>query len=266
MRFKITLAVLNSDAIVSLNYTHLISDWLGGIIQKANQKYKHFAQERGYRVPDCGSPFQFFTFSNLIIPQKDILGDRMRIRSREISFIVSFYMPNGLEELIMDSFQKERIQWMSRRSQAQFRVQEINYLPDHIHTEKVLLKTLSPMIISQQDESGKLHYLNPENPNFEECFWDDLISKYANCLGYYTHEILDFVQPFQPSFQLINTYPASYQYGTLKDGSQELTSPLGYTHFEFELDAPQELIRLGLWGGFGRYNNRGFGCCALLDS
>lgn len=266
MRFKIILEVLNTHAIVSLNHTYLISNWLSGMVEKANQEYAPFLQERGYRVPDGENLFQFFTFSNLEIPQKDFLGDRIRIRSEEIAFILSFYLPEGLEELVMYLFHSERIYWMDRRSQAQFRVKELVPIRDEIRSEKVHLKTISPMLITQEDALGNPLLLDPDHPQFESYFWDNLICKYANCMGHYTHELLDFTQPFQPAFRLLETN--NHQLPTMpKRGNLPETIDLRkMQHFEFELNAPKELIRLGLWAGFGKYNAAGYGCCALIDS
>jgi CRISPR-associated endoribonuclease Cas6 len=51
---------------------------------------------------------------------------------------------------------------------------------------------------------------------------------------------------------------------TIKDGKSSATEVRGFRNFEFELTAPEEIIKVGLYGGMGKEASQGFGFCEVI--
>ena len=51
---------------------------------------------------------------------------------------------------------------------------------------------------------------------------------------------------------------------TIKSGTAAQTKVKGWV-FDFELDAPRELVEVGILAGFGKENAQGFGCGELVQ-
>lgn len=258
MQFKLTLTTVTSNQTIPLNYQYELSAWIYKIIEKADAEYSDFLHNVGYSVGR--KTFKFFSFSNLVIPNFDIQGDRLQIRSEEITLFISFYVDKAAEHFIIGLFQDQKFSIGDIRSKASFHVKNIESLTEADIGNTVLLRPLSPIVIDEKQEKGQNIYLSPSDKNFGNYLLENLFEKYRA-----TEQVIPpGWQDFEMKFELLDAQKIKSRLVTLKANTKQETKVRGYSHFKFRLTAPKELIELGLLAGIGRMNGQGFGFCELV--
>ncbi|MEM6632617.1 MAG: CRISPR-associated endoribonuclease Cas6, partial [Bacteroidota bacterium] len=101
MQFRITLRLKQPGQLLPLSYQYELSAWIYHLLEQANSDFAKFLHEEGYLAGK--KRFKLFVFSNLHIPHGGytILDDRMKIHAREISFVISFLVPQAAQDLLM---------------------------------------------------------------------------------------------------------------------------------------------------------------------
>jgi len=88
MRFRLTFELTDpKERILPLNYQYELSSWIYHALNSADPAFATWLHDKGYT--DDRKQFKLFTFSNLVIPQRRIQADRLEIRSRDISMLIS---------------------------------------------------------------------------------------------------------------------------------------------------------------------------------
>ena len=264
MRFKIDLEVLTPNALISLNYPYQLSGFIYQALEKADPAYARSLHEDGYGFGK--RKFKFFTFSPLLIKRREVFGDRLLIKSRYISFMISFYIDKAAERFIMGLFQDQLMCLGDRKTQAKFKIQELTCLTRELKGDSLHLRTLSPMVVArwQEQEQAPVQYLSPVDDDFERYFWDNLIHKYGAVCEAGLAKKIALPDRRELSFRVLNPETVRSRLLHIKPGSKAATQVRGYHHFEFELKAPMELLEVGFYGGFGRYSATiGGGFCDL---
>jgi CRISPR-associated endoribonuclease Cas6 len=256
MQFELTLRVLDhKQAVLPLNYQYEISAWIYRVLANANQAYATFLHEQGYLTGR--KSFKLFCFSNLNVPEYKIQGDRMQIHSEHVYLRISFYLDKASEQFVHGLFQDQRLSIGDTLSKVHFEVQGIDMKIPQLPTQgKVVIRTASPIVIGRKREgTGKEDYLSPLEPDYGELLFYNLLGKYRAATG---QEPPTWWDASRFGFKCLHDNPRS-QLVAIKVGKPEQTRVRGF-RFDFELDAPSELVELGLLAGFGRYNGEGFGC------
>lgn len=273
MRFKLTLenSTQRGNNILPLNYQYELSAWIYKTLNSGNEEFAKWLHEKGY-TRDYKN-FKLFAFSNLKVPNFRIQEDRMRIESREIELIVSFYPINSLEYFISGLFSNQQFSIGDIKSKAEFVVKTVEKLPEPDFDSTMELKTLSPVLISYKSSPKQKYarYMNPEDKNYGELLMKNLVEKYnafyaetatADATSSFEASTVERVNPLDIDnidyeFKPINK-PKS-RLITIKSGTKQESKLRGYL-YKFRLKAPSELIRLGYYAGFGEKNSLGFGC------
>ena len=264
MQFKITFSVLQPGQLLPLSYQYELSSWIYKLIGRANSEFGEFLHSQGY--VSGNKNFKLFTFSRLWIPRPyEILDDRMKIYAREISFCVSFLVPQAAQELIMGLFREERTKIGDKITQVDLQVKSIEILPPlSLDSIPVRLKTISPLMVGKpvKSDAGKLRhqYLSPVDPEYTTYFFNNLLAKHQTALE---HQLAQSITE-NPAlgFRLLSDKPQRSLI-RIKAHTPAETKIAGYM-FEFELTAPPQLIRVGMLAGFGGENTLGFGATRLL--
>lgn len=257
MRIKIILEVTEYASLLPFSYQYEISSWIYGLIEKGDKDFARFIHYNGY---DLGKrKFKLFTFSNLRVPRYEIVGDRMKILSREVELTISMYLKDIGEPLIKGLFANQEVVIGDQISQVRMRVRQIDMLPLVISTDRLRLRTTSPMMVGKpsRTKGGKLshEYLHPQNGDFSYYFQQNLLQKYDTICKHNLIESLDRTPSV--GFNLLSSHPKKR--GILvKAHTPAETKVIGYL-FDFEIFAPKELIELGILAGFGGQNALGFG-------
>ena len=254
---RITLQVLGSQPLLPLSYKYELSACLYHLMEEADPAFARFLHDNGYMMD--GKRYKLFTFSDLDISRFKIDGDRMRVLSHEISFVVSFFVDKAAESLVFGIFQQASFLIGDQISQIHVQVKHIEVLPLQISESVIRLKTSSPLVISKsaEPESGISHpqYLHPDDPEYESYFFRNLMRKYTAAFHYGLVGALE--SDIIPAFRLLSHRPKS-RLIRIKAHRPEETRIRGYL-FDFELQAPPVLIGFGMLSGFGVANAMGFG-------
>lgn len=256
MQFKITLRCLDDRPVLPINYQYALSAWIYRVIQNADVEYAAFLHQRGYNTGR--KSFKLFCFSQLSIPRRTIDGDRLLIQSREISFIIGFFIDRAAEEFIRGLFSEQHFSLGDRISRVQLVVQsvELRPLPLLAGNQPVLIRSLSPVVVARKRADNLPdEYLHPDDPDFGKLLFINLLDKYAAATGQAPPSWWD-VERFR--FRPVGVPPKS-KLITIKSGTTAQTRVKGWL-FDFEVDAPKELLETGLLAGWGRMNGEGFGC------
>jgi len=262
MQFKITLQCQDVKPVIPINYQYELSAWIYKVIHHADAEYAAFLHQHGHQAPSRKT-FKLFSFSQLDVPKRRIEGDRLHIGSREISFVIGFYIDRSAEEFVRGLFMQQHLRLGDRESQARFTVQTVEVRPIKLPTgsEPLRIRLLSALVIGRKrpDEQQEA-YLHPEDPDFGKFLFVNLLDKYAAATGQPAPVWWD---SSRFSFRVVGLELRS-QLIKIKSDTTAQTRVKGY-RFEFELDAPRELVELGLLAGFGKMNGEGFGCGEVVE-
>lgn len=254
MQFKLTLHCQDRDAVLPVNYQYELSSWIYRVLHDADAGYADFLHRKGYT--SGRKSFKLFCFSQLQVPKRRIEGDRLHILSREVSFRIGFYLDRAAEEFVRGLFQEQTFRLGDRISQVRFGVQTVEMLPPALPASPgpVHIRLLSPLVIGRKNVDGNDDYLHPDDPDFGPLLFLNLQEKYAAATGQATPAWWDAARfGFRPVGQ-----PPKSQLITIKSGTAAETRVRGW-RFDFDLDAPGELVEVGMLAGFGRMSAEGFG-------
>lgn len=263
MRLLITIAKEKHNGnVISLNYQYPLSAAIYRIISKGDAKYAAFLHERGYGKKDKG--FKLFTFSQLNVPFK-IEGDRMLLLSNEVTFQVTFHLPEAMESFVKGLFQSEQIDIADKKSKASFRVQSVESLPNSLQQYKdneivnIQIKPLSPIVAGLPNEKGHYDFLSPEDPRFTESLIYNWRNKIETCYdpaiasgALLLMEIVPKKNP--PKSRLI----------TIKADTEQETKIRGWMNFGLKVTGEKRFVELLMNVGAGVYNSMGCGCVEVL--
>lgn len=264
MQFKIVFHVKHPGQLMPLSYQYELSSWLYRLIGSANSDFGEFLHSRGY--VSGKKRFKLFTFSQLHVPTYEILGDRMKVLSREVSFVVSFLVERAAQELILGLFHHQSLRLGDKISQIDLAVQSVYSLPaPDLAADRVRLRATSPILVSEPEErgDGRLthNYLHPHDEAYAHFFFQNLLDKYDSARRHQLVEAVDTTQPMQ----LDILTPEPKRRGIrIKAFTPQETKIIGYV-YDFELQAPRELLRVGMLAGFGGENALGFGGTKILN-
>jgi len=240
--------------VIPINYHYEISAWIYQVIHDGDPVFSKWLHEMGYA--DDKKRFRLFTFSHLIIPKRKIQGDRIIIHSDDIQLIVSFLPLDAINHFIQGLFRHQELRLGDRQSQVPFRVISVEGIIEPEFRDEMSFRSLSPILVSMNIPGEKYaRYLSPEHPEFGELFFRNLREKWKAFSGkpYDTGESEE---------RLTISSPIKKKGILIKAGTPMESKLIGY-QFDFRLDAPAELIRIGYYTGFGEKNSMGFGCVEI---
>ncbi|GAB4326958.1 MAG: CRISPR-associated endoribonuclease Cas6 [Flammeovirgaceae bacterium] len=260
MRFRLILGInIHRTPILPFNYQYELSSWIYKIISKADEEYAYFLHQNGYESNQ--KSFKFFCFSNFIIPQYKIVKDvGFLLQSNQIVLFISFYVDKAAEKFVAGLFQNQRGSIGTQETQLDFRVECVETAPIRFGTDKVHLQTISPLVIARKNEQGKKDYLSPLDSNFKELFIRNLLEKYKAS----GKEMPPVWQNYPFSLE-VDEKSVRSKLITIKQNTSNPIQVKGYL-FDFILQAPKELLEVGLTAGFGNENAQGFGMCDVIET
>ena len=244
----------NSVSKIPIDYQYYLSSWLYQVLSKGDENYAKFLHDTGYKTNINNKVFKLFCFSNLHLTDFKIADNNFVIRGNQLCFNARFFFFFALETFIQGLFTGERLQIKNGfNSMAQFpviRVESKN-IPQVTTTTKI--KLMSPMVVAHKQNNGNDLYLSPEDGDFEQYFFTNLLDKYI-AAGHNlkpewanTKQAVTLIKPERMRSKLIKV-----------GGEGNQTKVKGYL-CELEVTAPAELIEIGLLAGFGKENAMGFG-------
>lgn len=259
MRFKITLSITNkAQRTLFRNYQYDLSEWLAKTINRA-PGFSTLLHQLELKEED--ERFQYYTFSNLLFGNFSKTSNGYQINDNEIVLYVSFIPIKELENPILELFQQKVLELEGEQNKISLKVSDIQTLPEPEFQSGMSFKTLSPIILSYRDHTATQYseYMYPKGERFTQLFFVDLETKYKIFRKFNLHfsEIED-----QYSYDLKLTSHTRSAIVAVKALTPEEAKLQGYM-FNFDAQAPVDLLRAGYYLGFGEKNAIGFGCCEL---
>jgi len=257
MRFRLTFALTGSkENILPLNYQYELSSWIYRILNAADPAFAGWLHDQGYT--DDRKQFKMFTFSNLIIPLRRVQGDRLEIRTPEISLIISMLPSDMIRHFITGIFQDQLFTLGDRLTRVPLKVVSVEGLLEPEFSGHMSFAALSPLLISfKYPEDRYARYLKPDDPFYPVLFFRNLKEKFRTLNGN--------DMPFNEKDGRFELLTDPRKKGILiKSGTPQESKIIGY-QYDFRLTAPAELLRLGYYTGFGEKNSMGFGCGEVRD-
>lgn len=252
MRFRLKLQVDHDfGSILPLNYQLEVSRLIYDILTDDNYSFRQWLK---YNDIPFKNNSTFFNFSNIIVVDRKIYGDRMLILSDTIELTISFLYDNSTEEFVHYAFDNLIFKLGDSVSKIRLKVIAIERLFSPKFTDKMQFIARSPIVLKSFGNSRYVRFLIPTDLEYNDLFIQNLEDKHRTYSGNTIEN-----QNIYTSIDLI-TEPKSKLLG-INGHQRELVK--GYL-FRFTINAPKELLEIGYKIGFGDKNSLGFGFCDVL--
>ncbi len=251
MRVRLQLSIKRGGNALPINYQYPIAAWIYKTLHLANPEFSQWLHEQGYSYEK--RKFKLFTFSPIKFENYLIQKDRIIAQTPNCSITLSFLLPEAVKHFVSGCFKNQHFGLGDKISQVDFEVKAIEIeSPVELGTV-ARFRSLSPICVSEPVErNGKLtsQYLSPDDTGYEKRLFDNLSEKYLSAnegakelTGNCKLKVLS-----APKSKLI----------TIKQGTSDESKVRGY-QYDFEIEAPKELIEVGYYAGFGSMNSMGMG-------
>ncbi len=257
MRFKIILST-EKHAFgnrLPINYQYELSGVIYKILSSASEDYATWLHDNGFTLDS--KQFKLFTYSRLIIPSYTIEKESacIRINSDTVEWYVSFLPEESTVKFVQGVFMNQEFQLGGWKNKVQFRVQNVQVLPNPQFDSEMNFETLSPICISLRNDSGKTEYLSPSDYRSKESILFSLLNRYQAFYGKPYSGNIDF------NFDLLST-PKSVLV-TYKANTENESKVRGYM-CKFRMKANPDLLKLAYECGVGMKGSQGWGMVKLL--
>ncbi|WP_320053407.1 CRISPR-associated endoribonuclease Cas6 [uncultured Acetobacteroides sp.] len=252
MRFRLKLQVDHEfGSILPLNYQLEVSQLIYDILTDDNYSFRQWLKYND--IPYKNHP-PFFNFSNIIVVDRKIYGDRMLILSDTVELTISFLFDNCTKEFVHYAFDNLIFKLGDSVSKIRLKVVSIERLFSPKFSDNMQFVARSPIVLKSFGNSRYVRFLTPTDLEYNDLFIQNLEDKHriykGNCIEN---------QNVYTSIELL-TEPKSKLLG-INGQQKELVK--GYL-FRFTINAPKELLEIGYRIGFGDKNSLGFGFCDIL--
>lgn len=258
MKFLLTLSIDSAKHgnCLPLNYQYEISSFIYAALTRADAQYSHWLHENGFAMNPKG--FRLFSFSNFIFTNFTTKLDRIHLNAPKCGLVISLLPAKSTPEFIRSVFLHLPFSIGDQQSKVAFEVTNIEALtPPDLHNPCEFV-TLSPVCITRKAaESGKLIYESPESPYACGALLLNLKNKYKAFYGtdYQGDSTFELKLLNEPRSKLIAIHNHTAQQRCIK----------GY-NFNFEVQAPPELLHLMYECGLGEKNTLGFGAVETKEN
>jgi CRISPR-associated endoribonuclease Cas6 len=257
MEIKLSFRNPNSNATIPIDYQYYLASWVYSVIHSSDEKYAAFLHEKGFKSHEASNKiFKLFCFSNLLISRYSIDKQRgaLIIHDEVFHLKMRFKVDETLEHFIKGIFVDQRLTLKSAFNQMiNFDIVSVETSKLEINTNSARIRALSPVFLTKtRDNNTK--FLSPEDDGYEAIFFQNLIDKYIASGSTMRPEWSDAVYRFSiPPYVTIRS-----KKNDIKKGSERPIEVRSFS-FDFDIEAPSELIEIGLLAGFGKDNAMGFG-------
>jgi CRISPR-associated endoribonuclease Cas6 len=256
MRLKLILKQSRPNQLIPINYQYAISSFIYNTIETSDSKYSKWLHENGYQ--SGSKKFKLFTFSMLNIPKRNVEFNKLRILSDSMELTVSMISNKTVEHFIIGMFENKKMNIYDMESEAEFQIKTVEMIPEPEFTEKAILKTISPIVLTKRTiYNGKesSYYMSPEDEDYGSYFFNNIKEKYKSFTGEDNSDLM------LKNFKLVGD--CRRKLIRIKENKSEVTDVRGYI-FKFSLEGDRELIRFSYESGFGKQCSMGFGCVQVV--
>lgn len=251
MRIRLQLTIKRGSNTLPINYQYPVAAWIYKTIHLANPEFSAWLHEHGYSYEN--RKFKLFTFSPIKFEDYIIQKDRIIAQTPNCSITLSFLLPEAVKHFVSGCFKSQHFGLGDKTSQVDFEAQAIDIESEIEFANAMRFRSVSPICISEPVErNGKLtsQYLSPDDAGYEKRFFDNLREKYLSAN--------EGAKELTGNCKLTVLSTPKSKLITIKQGTPAESKVRGY-QYNFEIEAPKELIEVGYYAGFGSMNSMGFG-------
>lgn len=253
MRFRILLTVDKSafGDLIPLNYQYELSEAIYTMLAQEQKSYTRWLHYNGLKA--SLRQFKLFGFSRLMVSNFSIKGDRLRVKSKTVTWYISFLPEKSTETFIQEAFLNHILDIGDRKTKVRFIVSKVEAMPPPTLRPEMVFETLSPLCLTQATDDGRTTYLSPNAPHAGILLLSNLLTRYQTLYGKPYSGDMDF--NFQP---LTSSKPSLI---AIRSGTPKQVRMKGYM-CKFALKLPPPLMKIAYELGLGEYNDLGFGFIA----
>lgn len=258
MRIKLTLKQAKENQCIPVNYQYNLSSFIFRTIEKSDADYSKWLHDEGYK--NGNKKFKFFTFSFLNVPDREIINDRLKIKSPYIDFFISMPFDETLIHMITGLFTGEKLRIYDEKCQAEFYVKTAEAVPEPVFKSEMSFRARTPLVLKSQNAGGRGYtYIGPDHILFPVLLRRNLQEKYVTkCIAFNKQvngEGIDSVEVFGPyKPKLIK----------IRAERRDEVKAKGYL-CTFRIKGDPEVIKVGYETGFGCNNSLGFGYSEVVN-
>ncbi len=253
MRLALSLRPARVPCTIPFDYAHALTAVVYGFLDSASHDYARFLHDEGYR--SGAKRFKLFTFSQLLIPQREIVQGGLRCLSSEISWQVSSPISEFIEHLAQGLLSLGRM----RLGENEFGIARVEVLPVPRFSDEMRLRCLSPIVAatgSERDGKFGARYLRADDPEISEAVRKNVLEKFVLVHGR---------EPL--ASELFVEFDREY----VRRKGDEIYRLVDYNGTKikailapFSVRGSPELIEIGYEAGFGEKNSMGFGMAEVV--
>jgi CRISPR-associated endoribonuclease Cas6 len=260
MRLRLSLDVTGKNNVLPINYQYELSSWIYKVLNFGDQDFTDWLHEKGF-ISDK-KKFKLFTFSNLKVENHKVEGDRLILGNRKASVVVSFFPVEMFEPFVMGIFKERQFGLGDKHSVVDFVVSQVEKLPEPEFKDDMLFSSISPIHVAWRNDEGRVEHLSPDHPRYEELLFGNLYSKYEAYQQYKGAPVEIFELE---KYHIELTSRPKRKVITIKSNTLQQSKIAAYS-FNFRIQAPVPLIRIGYFSSFGKSGSQGFGCCEEVQN
>lgn len=260
MRIKLILNIVGEEAIIPINYQYYISSFIYKCINSADNQFSEWLHDKGFTAGN--KTFKLFTFSNLYIPEREIKGSFIKIKSKKIELIISMISEKIYDNLIIGMFRNQTFNLNHREINISFPIQSVEMMPEPEFSDTMKFRAITPIVISKKSEyMGKESeiYMNPLEKDYTYYFKKNLEDKY---IAYSANSDKQFIE--YPIEEIKIARNTKSKLITVCEGRKEETKVKGYL-YDFEIKGAPEIIKFAYNAGLGKLSSLGFGCIKPIN-
>jgi CRISPR-associated endoribonuclease Cas6 len=258
MRLRLTLEH-RPNQVLPINYGYLISSWIYRTLGNADKAFTQQLHEHGYDFG--GKKYKFFSFSALRPKwyNVDTRQATFTLSKSPTTLELSFHVDQAVQHFVMGLFKDQQFELSSGRFHANFEVSGIEMLAAPTFENTMRFRAQTPICIGRNMEDREhAHYASPEEEGYAELLLQNLLRKQQALKP-------ELVGGEKGGLDL--DFP--YEFRLLSKPKSKLVAIKGIKVrgylFDFDLMAPEGLMEVGYFGGFGEKNSSaGFGMVKKL--
>lgn len=246
MRLKILL-LSSKDNQLDLNYKYHIESWIYKVLGDTDILFAKKLHDEGY-LSKANKKFKFFTFSDLGAYFK-IVDNKFTInKGKVIDFEISFGINEMFNNFLISLYKNKSL----NLNGSTFMIKDVDVITPIPLTNKLRLKTISPIIMNANVGEKYEKYLHPTDLRFKELLIENLINKFETLNP--STEITLNKENFNIVIDEETIKRKPFIYKEIKKIAYQ---------FNFEITGVPEVINLGYEVGFGACNSLGQGMCKI---
>lgn len=242
MRLRLLFTV-ERDILLPIHYNHLIQR---NIYELLNDKYADFLHNEGY--VHNGKRFKLFTFSRLVIENKDVYKEAIRVKPGNIWLTIASIDEKFVFSIVDGLLQRKALLF----DEGELKLKNIYARKDYIPSKLVGL-TISPVVVTKTDSDNPAGYsfCSPQSEEFIVYIENNLRAKYA---AFYSKEYNG-----QLKVQVMDKNKTKKVLSRYKKWIYE-----GYLG-AFIIEGDKDIIDIAYSCGIGGKNAQGFGCLEFMS-